>query len=100
MGWGGRRIGQRTDIQWVFNAFCLICPLVKCLESQACKKSRNTLGLQKPLVLGGERDGRDGVVIWGRKRKKRELSRFEVTSSKLRLKTNAKIMQTQVFCLS
>lgn len=35
----------------------------------------------------------------GRKRKKGGISRFEVTSSKLPLKTNAKIMQTQVFCL-
>lgn len=59
----------------------------------------NTLGPQKSLVLEGERDGRDRVVTWGRKRKKRGISRFKVTSSKLRLKTNAKILQTQVFRL-
>lgn len=44
------------------------------------------MGFQKPLVLGGEREGH-----LGKKKKEggREIPRFEVTSLKERLKTDA-----------
>lgn len=76
------RVGdqKRTDIQWIFNAFCLICRLRSVWSLKTARNLRrgslNALGLQKPLVLGGER--------WemgpsrAEQEERRKISRFEV----------------------